>query len=55
MRLHANTTISLIPGIDGDVQVVASRSGHFVIDVQGAHCDVDGVLRHRPRNGPPYL
>lgn len=46
MRLHAINTISLIPDIDGDVQIVTSRSGHYVIDVQGAHPGVDGIVRH---------
>ena len=37
---------SLIPGIDGDLQVVHSRSGETVIDVQSAHFDVTGQVRH---------
>ena len=46
MRLYTPNTVSLIPGIDGDLQVVASRSGHFLIDVQGARPGVDGILHH---------
>ena len=37
---------SLIPGIDGDLQVVHSRSGPTVIDVQSIHFDVAGEVRH---------
>ena len=46
MRPYQFNTVSLIPGIDGDVQIVVSPSGHYVIDVQGAHRGVDGVVRH---------
>jgi hypothetical protein len=45
-QLHPSNTVSLIPGIDGDVQFVACRSGHYVIDVQGAQAGVDGIVRH---------
>ena len=37
---------SLIPGIDGDIQVVHSRSRQIVIDVQSVHFDVAGQVRH---------
>ena len=37
---------SLIPGLDGDLQVVHSRSGQTVIDVQSIHFDVEGQVRH---------
>src|SRR5664279_3506731 len=37
---------SLIPGIDGDLQVVHSRSGQTVIDVQSVHFDVAGQIQH---------
>jgi hypothetical protein len=37
---------SLIPGINGDIQVVHSRSGQTVIDVQSVHFDVTGQVRH---------
>jgi hypothetical protein len=37
---------SLIPGIDGDLQIVLSRSGQTVIDVQSVHFDVAGQVRH---------
>jgi len=42
----ANSTCSLIPGIDGDIQVVHSRSGQTVIDVQSVHFDVAGHIQH---------
>nr|WP_294543584.1 hypothetical protein [uncultured Rhodopila sp.] len=42
----ANSTCSLIPGIDGDLQVVHSRSGQTVIDVQSVHFDVSGQVQH---------
>jgi hypothetical protein len=37
---------ALIPGIDGDLQVVHSRSGQTVLDVQSIHFDVAGGVRH---------
>ena len=37
---------SLIPGIDGDLQVVHSRAGHTLIDVQSVHFDVAGQVQH---------
>lgn len=42
----ANSTCSLIPGINGDLQVVHSRSGQTVIDVQSVHFDVAGQIQH---------
>ena len=42
----AEPACSLIPGIDGDIQVVHSRSGQIVIDVQSVHFDVAGQVRH---------
>jgi hypothetical protein len=33
---------SLIPGLDGDLQVVHSRSGHILFDVQSIHFDTEG-------------
>jgi hypothetical protein len=37
---------SLIPGSDGDLQVVHSRSGQTLIDVQSVHVDVSGQIQH---------
>jgi hypothetical protein len=37
---------SLIPGIDGDLQVVHSRTGHTLIDVQSVHFDVAGQVQN---------
>lgn len=37
--------VSLIPGIDGDLQVVRSRTGHILIDVQSVHFDTEGKQR----------
>ena len=37
---------SLIPGIDGDLQVVHTRAGPTVIDVQSVHVDVAGQVQH---------
>jgi hypothetical protein len=37
--------VSLIPGIDGDLQVVRSRTGHILIDVQSVHFDAEGNQR----------
>jgi hypothetical protein len=37
---------SLIPGIDGDLQVVHTRTGHTLIDVQSVHFDVAGQVQH---------
>ncbi len=42
----AGPVCSLIPGIDGDLQVVHSRSGQILIDVQSVHFDVAGKVRH---------
>ena len=36
---------SLIPGIDGDLQVVHSQSGQTMLDVQSIHFDVAGQVR----------
>lgn len=41
-----HTTSSLIPGIDGDVQLVVGSRGLILLDAQGAERGVDGVLRH---------
>jgi hypothetical protein len=41
---HHNT-VSLIPGIDGDLQVV-NASGFTLVDVQAAHRSVAGDLIH---------
>jgi hypothetical protein len=48
MSQHGNdSTCSLIPGIDGDIQVVHSRSGPTtLLDVQSVHFDVAGRIRH---------
>jgi hypothetical protein len=43
---QTNTTCSLIPAIDGDIQVVIGSTGIIVLDVQGAHRDVFGDLVH---------
>lgn len=39
-------TVSLIPAIDGDVQVVVGSAGLILLDVQGAHRDVFGDVVH---------
>lgn len=44
-QLSQTNTISLVSGIDGDLQVAAA-SGLIILDVQGAHRCVDGVVRH---------
>jgi hypothetical protein len=44
---HHYSTCSLIPGIDGDLQVVCSRDAlTTLIDVQSVHFDVTGALKH---------
>jgi hypothetical protein len=43
----ANSTVSLISGIDGDLQVALDRTSlTTLIDVQSVHFDVSGHLRH---------
>jgi hypothetical protein len=42
----AEPVCSLIPGVDGDIQVVHSRSGQTIIDVQSVHFDVAGQIQH---------
>ncbi len=37
--------VNLIPGIDGDLQVV-NASGFTLVDIQAAHLSADGALIH---------
>ena len=47
MQLNrSNNTVSLIPAIDGDIQIAVGSSGLIVLDVQGAHRSVNGNLIH---------
>lgn len=45
-QLTPHTTCSLIPAIDGDVQIVRSSRGPVVLDVQGCHRNASGDLTH---------
>lgn len=47
MRLNSNSTCSLIPGIDGDLQVVHQAGAQTVlVDIQAMHFDASGHPKH---------